>query len=92
MSFCVETPWRLARNSWVSQKLPKSSGLKWREYIAPKSWYLSTSLHGVKTRNNNIGILTALRTTKLTLLFTLKLLVFLNWELVTEHLIFQVTG
>jgi hypothetical protein len=36
----------------------------WKQYIYPKRWYLPTSLHGVTTQNN-IDILTAVRTSNL---------------------------
>jgi hypothetical protein len=37
----------------------------WRQYVSPKLWHLPTSLHGAKTQNNNIVILTAVKTSNL---------------------------
>jgi hypothetical protein len=49
---------------WVVTPCRQSSGGRWRQFVSPKR-YLHTSLHGV-TPQNNIVILTAVRTSNVT--------------------------
>jgi hypothetical protein len=46
---------------------------RWRQKVSPKLWHLPTSLHDVRTQNNNIIIiLTAVKASNLTLEICLK--------------------
>jgi hypothetical protein len=49
-----------------TRPIPENRSYTWRQYVSPKRWHLPTSLHGAKTQNNNIIILTAGKTTNLT--------------------------
>jgi hypothetical protein len=52
--------------SYVDDVVLGCDAWRWKQYISPKLWYLSTSPHGVTTQKNSIVIFTAVRTSNRT--------------------------
>jgi hypothetical protein len=70
-TYCL-TPYSLAGRRFGETNCLHLQTWRWKQYVSPKRWYLPTSLFGVATQDNNIVILTAMRTSNPTKLLILQ--------------------